>query len=151
VTLAVADLAYAAALVDTLAALRTRKVGPSELPVVQVSGRVDVTAWLAEVTGTKVIPTHRKYNRMDCVEHCPERHTHIVSESGRWEVNGARATIMLIAIEPYLRVKGAEARRLIDFGLASGYKTNVINDMATRGWPIPELREQPRARLARVG
>lgn len=147
VTLSKADLAYCAALIDNLAALRTRRAGPSDLPVIQVSGKWGVLSWLGEITGTKVIETRRKYTRHNCTEHCPDRHAEIVSRSGRWSITGMRAVIVLLNCEPYLRVQAARARELIDAGLAASYQGSVVNDMAKRGWAIPPLPEHPRARV----
>jgi hypothetical protein len=149
VGLTTADVAYAAALIDNLAALRTREVGPSVLPVIQVSGRYGSLMWLGEVTGTKVIETSRKYQRHNCEEHCPTPHQSVESRSGRWSATGMRATIILANCEPFLRVQGERARDLIDAGLGVQYQGQVVNDMARRGWAIPDLPEHthPRVRL----
>jgi hypothetical protein len=146
-TLSQADVAYCAALIDNLAALRTRQVGPSTLPVVQVSGKWGVLSWLAEITGTKVIETRRKYTRHNCTEHCPSRHSDITSRSGRWSITGMRAVIVLLNCEKYMRVQESRARELIDAGLAATYQGQVVNDMRRRGWEIPPLAEHPRARV----
>lgn len=146
-SLGVAELGYVAAVIDNLAALRTRDLGPSVLPVVQVSGRYGALSWLGEITGTKIIPTNRRYTRHNCTEHCPDRHAEIVSSSARWSLTGMRATIVLAAVEPYLRVQAARARELIDAGLGVQFQTTVVNDMAQLGWPIPALEPHPRARF----
>lgn len=148
-SLEVADLAYAAALVDSFAVLRVREYRGTGLPEVTIQGaRIAALDWLAESTGVKVVVIGKGYNRHQCSEHCPERHTRIDSATRRWQVTGARATVVLAAIEPYLRTKGREARELIDAGRAIGYKGNVVVDMAALGWPIPELKDQPRARVS---
>lgn len=145
--LTLADIAYCAALIDNLAALRSRDVEGSELPVVQISGKHPVLPWLGEVTGTRVIPTRRAYSRHQCTEHCPDRHAHLTSTSARWSVTGMRATIVLAACEPHMRVQAAAARRLVDLGLRVQYQGQVVNDMAARGWPVPDLAEHTRARV----
>lgn len=146
-SLSTADVAYCAALIDNLAALRARTLGPSTLPVVQVSGKWSSLSWLADLTGTKLIETNRKFSRHNCVEHCPDRHAHIESRSARWSITGMRATIVLANCEPYLRVQAPKARELIDHGLGVQYQGQVVRDMRQRGWVIPELTPHPRARI----
>lgn len=145
--LTTADIAYTAALIDNLAALRTRDYQGATLPVVQVSGRYGSLAWLGEVTGTKVIETRRQYARHNCTDHCPDRHADITSKSYRWSVTGVRAAILLANCEPFMRVQAATARQLVDLGLAVSYKGNVVNDMHALGWVTPDLPAHPRARV----
>jgi len=146
-----ADRAYIAALVDSFAVLRVRDYRGTELPEVTIQGRrISALDWLAEVTGVKVVQVGKAYNRHQCSEHCPERHTHIESFTRRWQVTGARATVVLHGIEEHMRVQGRTARDLVEKGREIGYSTSVVNQMSALGWPIPELREQPRARVALV-
>lgn len=146
-TLSTADIAYAAAIIDNLAVLRAREYRNTTLPVVEVSGRHGALPWLGELTGVRVIPTARSYLRHGCAEHCPTKHQHIESASFRWSVTGTRATIVLAAVEPYLRVQAAKARELVEAGLAVQYQGQVVNDLREHGWPIPALPEHPRARV----
>lgn len=148
-SLPVADLGYVAALIDALAALRARTVPDSgtEVPVVQISGKHAVLPWLGEITGTRVVETRRAYTKHNCTTHCPDRHADITSVSYRWSVTGMKATIVLAAVEPYLRAQAADARRLIDLGLGVHYQGQTVNDMAARGWPIPDLTPHSRARV----
>ena len=148
--LAPADLAYAAALIDSFAVLTTRRVGEAELPQVTIQGKVAALPWLAEVSGVKVIEVAKDYARHQCSEHCPDRHTRIESTTRRWQLTGARATVVLYSVEPYLRVQARTARGLVEVGQGLGFKTDVVNDMTRLGWTIPELRSQPRARIERV-
>lgn len=143
-----ADLAYAAALVDSFAVLTTRRVRETELPQVTIQGKIAALPWLAELTGVKIIELVKGYDRHQCSEHCPDRHMRIESTTSRWQLTGARATVVLHSIEPYLRVQARTARSLVDAGTGIGFKTDVVNDMVRLGWTIPELREQPRARTA---
>lgn len=144
-----ADLAYAAALVDTFATLKLRALpSGTDLPEVVLQGkRIAALDWLAAVTGSKVAVIGKDFHRHQCSEHCPDKHTRIESSTRRLVLSGARATIVLHALAPFMRVQGAEARRLADAGRVLGYKTNVVNDMRRLGWAVPELREQPRARV----
>ena len=146
-TLSTADVAYCAAIIDNLATLRARRYGPSLLPIVEVSGRWASLSWLADVTGTTLVETRRAYTRHNCTEHCPDRHANITSRSARWSVTGMRATIVLAACLPYMRERLEFARQLVEDGLGMQYQGQVVNDMAARGWPIPDLAEHTRARV----
>lgn len=145
--LSTSDLAYAAALIDSFGNLKTRRVGENELPEVIIQGKIRTLPWLAYVTGVKLIEVTKGYSRHQCSQHCPTAHTEIVSISKRWVVTGARATIVLHNVEPFMRAHGREARALVEVGRQVGYRGNVINSMIELGWKIPDLREQPRARV----
>lgn len=135
----VADKAYLAAIVDTLANLRTRTTERSVLPEVQVNcPNLDLLAWLGQVTGTAHFQTRRDYLRHVCTDHCPSAHAHVRSTSGRWSVTGTRATVLLIGVAPYLRLRTGEAEELIGVGLAAGWKPATVTKMAALGWPVPE-------------
>jgi len=145
-----AELAYAAALVDSFAVLRVRDYRGTGLPEVTIQGKLAALDWLALITGVTVRTIPKSYSRHQCTEHCPDKHMRIESSSLRWQVTGARATIVLHGCAPFMRVQTRDAWKLIESGLAIGYKTDVVNDMTRRGWEIPDLREQPRARVALV-
>jgi len=145
----VLDRAYTAALIDTLAVLRLRTVRGTQLPIVAIHGSYpSVLTWLAERTGTQVVQTVRDYHRGACEEHCPGPHVHIQSMSGRWQVTGVRATILLYNIRAYMKFQVDEAQELIEAGLAAGYSGSAANSMAQLGWTLPALRHQPRARVS---
>lgn len=148
----VADLAYVAALIDQFGRLKTRTVNDTELPEVLIQGRIPALEWLAGLTGTRVVEINKAYARHQCSEHCPDRHTDIVSVTGRWVVTGARATVVLYNVGPFMRDEGKRhlASTLVWQGQTVGFKGNVVNDMAARGWAVPELRNQPRARIELV-
>lgn len=137
--LADADLAYVAALVDTLGKLTTRVVNRDELPVVTIQGKHAILPWLAEATGVKIMRLDRNYTRHQCSEHCPDRHMGIESWTYRWQLTGARAVALLAAIEPHLRLQGREARRLVEVGRGVVFKPATVADMGRRGWVAPEL------------
>jgi hypothetical protein len=147
VSLSPAELAYAAALIDSFGTLTVREVNGALLPQVIIQGKIAALPWLAEITGVKIIEIRKGYTRHQCTEHCPEAHTRIESITGRWALTGARATVVLFNVEPYLRVQGRIARDLVEAGQGIGYKTQVVNDMKRLGWQLPDLRVQPRARL----
>lgn len=148
VRLSVGELAYAAALVDTLAVLKTREVNGTRLPEVTINARYgDALRWLGETTGSRVSTIARDYYRGACASHCPEAHVHIVSTSGRWSVTGVKATIVLHNLLPHMRVQRDEAADLVRAGQAIGYKGHVVEAMRSRGWVIPDLKPQPRSRV----
>lgn len=136
-----ADRGYAAAVLDAFGRLTLRPYQGSELPEVIVQGRIEALPWLAEVTGTKVQEIPKAYNAHRCAEHCTEKHMHVESTTWRWTVTGARATIVLHTLQAHMRIKGREARQLVEAGQRIGYKRTVVEEMRGRGWDIPELRE----------
>ncbi len=143
-----ADLAYAAALIDSFARLSVRDLpNGTQLPEVVIQGRIEALDWLAGVTGTSVAVIPKAYNRHQCSEHCPEAHTRIESQTRRWVVSGARATIVLAAVERFMRVQGRLARHLAEAGQRIGYKRTVVDEMRGLGWPIPQLRAAAWARV----
>lgn len=142
------DLAYAAALVDALGALTLRDVGPTQLPNVAIQGKyVETLSWLGEQTGTRLTTISRDFMRSACSDHCPEPHVHIKSTSVRWVVTGVKATIVLHNLAPFMRVQRDAALTMVEAGRGIGYKGQVVEAMRDRGWDIPELKKQPRARI----
>lgn len=133
------DLAYVAALVDNLARLSVRTMSGTDLPQVTIQGRHPSLPWLAEVTGVALVPVNRQYTRHVCTEHCPDAHSPIESSSRRWHLTGARATVVLWNLDPFLRNPevSREARRLVDVGRAAGRKGTTDADLARLGWELP--------------
>lgn len=146
------DLIYAAALIDTLAVLKTRLVNGSDLPVIAMTTTRHVPAarFLGALTATRLTPLVKDYTHRGCNQHCPDKHNHVLSEGVRWQVTGAKATIVLHNVLPALRVQAGEAQRLVSLGRQIGYKGQVVNRMRELGWEIPDLRPQPRARVSLV-
>lgn len=144
------DKAYIAGLIDSLAVLRTRRAGDADLPFLAInSTRMDAPLqWLAEQTGSKVTPRHRGYYKHNCTDHCPSAHQQITSVSASWVLTGARATIVLHNILPFLRLQHETARDLVQQGMALGYSGSVIKSMSAAGWDIPPLKEQPRSQFS---
>ena len=137
--LGVADLAYIAALIDTRGSLTSRTVRDAVLPQVAISGKpFPALQWLGELTDVRVIATERSYSKAGCAEHCSEKHQHVTSLSGRWMVSGAKATIVLAAVQPYLRMRPADVADMVQLGLAAKFKGATAGKMAALGWPIPE-------------
>lgn len=134
------DLAYMAGVVDLLGLIRTRMAENTELPLVQMHGQhMPILQYFGERTGTKAIVTRRDYTRAGCAEHCQEKHQHIVSVSGRWSVTGAKATVLLWNLRPFLRVKADLADRALAVGLNTRFKQGTAEKMRRLGWEIPEF------------
>lgn len=131
------ELAWCAGVVDVmgLISLRKMKTG-SELASVAISStRLDLLHEIADLTGTSVVMVHRDYNRLNCNVHCPEKHSHVVSSTGRWSLTGARAAVFLHAIEPYLRLKKEKVQEAVDVGTAAPRKAATLRKMYELGWP----------------
>lgn len=132
------DFIYAAAITDSRAAFSTRRAREVYLPQVSVSGRpFDVLEWLGWITETRVISTTRDYMRLGCTDHCEEKHLHVESNSGRWLVTGAKATVFLANILPFLKFRQDDAKKLLKIGFASKWKPATVEKMALLGWAIP--------------
>lgn len=153
------QLAYIAGVVDVMAAMRLREAhSGNQLPWVGISTpNLAMVQWLADRTGVTVTTVTRSYNRDGCALHCPEPHVHIHSQTGRWSISGARATVMLYNLLPYLELQAESAKELLDVGLRCGRKFNTGAKMAALGWEIPEFvrvvqpAHVPKAQLTAVG
>jgi hypothetical protein len=124
-----AERAYIAALVDTLGKLTVRRVHRDELPVITIQGKYEILPWLAEATGVKLMRLEKAYARHQCTDHCPERHMAIESWTYRWQLVGARAVVLLEAIEPYMKLQGRLARDLVAAGRGVAFKPAVLREM----------------------
>lgn len=134
-------LAYVAGVVDLLGLIRVRDLpNGTRLPVVQMHGNYMPTfAYFGELTGTKAIVTRRSYSRAGCAQHCKEKHQHIVSKSGRWSLTGAKATIVLWNIRPFLRIQADKADEALVVGLDTRFKPATLEKMRQLGWEVPSL------------
>jgi len=142
-----ADLAYIAAVVDTMANLRICKSSKSPLPEVQVNnGNLALLDHLGRLTGVEPMRLEREYSRHLCSQHCDGPHKHVHATYGRWHLTGARATVLLHNVRPYLRLRTADAGELLEVGLAAGWKSHAIEGMLTLGWTLPPFKSQARAR-----
>jgi hypothetical protein len=136
----VADLAYLAGVIDTQGRITTRRTADGTLlPMVAVSTRdTRLLRWLGQISGMRPVTTRRNYSKAGCGQHCPDKHQHIVSESGRWSVSGAKATIILRAVRPYLRLQQEEVGHALTVGLEAPFKPATPQKMAGLGWELPE-------------
>lgn len=135
-----ADLAYIAAIVDTQGHITTRTVRETVLPALAVSSpNTALLTWLGQLTGTRPTITRRQYGRAACSEHCPDAHQHVTSVSGRWSVTGAKATVVLHSVTPYLRLRTEEAAEAVRLGTAARFKPATVAKMLALGWSSPPL------------
>ena len=136
-------LGYIAGILDANAIFRIRTTpGGTRLPGVFVHGLpAPILRVLSESTGTKITMVTRDYSRTPCAEHCEVPHSHVVSVSGRWSVTGAKATVLIAAVLPYLQAQVSDAEEVLEVGLAAPRKSNTFNKMAALGWPLPEEKD----------
>lgn len=132
-------LAYVAGILDALGRFRVHTSDEgTRLPHVGVSSpNLALLRDLADLTGVTVTNVVRDYNRVGCGEHCTAAHLHVDSITGRWQLVGHRATVVLAAVEPYLIGQHATAVDLVDLGLAAPHKRQTAAAMARLGWPTP--------------
>ncbi len=137
--LSLTEIAYIAAVIDVQGLVRLR-VTPegTELPHVAVSGDMALLTYLGELSGVAPFTTKRSYDKHRCREHCTEAHQHILSVSGRWSVSGAKATVILYAVEPYVMFKKDEVAEALTAGLKAPRKKATPAKMHKLGWPMPE-------------
>ena len=134
-----ADVAYAAAVIDTMGRITTRTVREAELPLLAVScPNEPLLQWLGDLTGVRPFITKRSYSKHACAVHCPDPHQHIVSVSGRWSLSGAKATVLLLNVRPYLRFQLEAAQQAIDVGLSAGFKPATLEKMRALGWEVDD-------------
>lgn len=147
-----ADLAYMAALLDNLAVLKTRLANGTDLPAIALttSRSPEAVRFLAERSGTKVTEIARDYHRKGCSDHCTVAHLHVDTTGYRWQVTGAKATIVLHNVRPFMRIQGDLADQLLAIGKMVGYSGSVVTRMRGLGWEIPQLKHQPRSRVSLV-
>jgi hypothetical protein len=79
----------------------------------------------------------RDYDRVGCGTHCTEPHLHVDSVTGRWQLVGYRATVVLANVLPYLVDRHDDAEALVVLGLAADHKTQTAAAMRRLGWADP--------------
>jgi hypothetical protein len=142
-------IAYVAGILDTVGRFRVEITDEgTRLPHVGASSpNLPVLRYLAGLTGVTVTDVVRRYDRLGCGEHCTEPHLHVDSVTGRWQLVGYRATVVLAAVVPYLRGPETEtAVALLDLGLGATHKPQTAAAMTRLGWPPPS--PSPRTDLA---
>lgn len=129
-------LGYVAGLIDALGRIRVRDL-PNGTRLVAVgisSPRVELLRHLAGLTGVRVVEVRRTYDRLGCGDHCQEPHLHVDSHTGRWELTGARAVVVLRAVRPYLVTRGPEVDYALRVAGDSPAKPATRRKMVELGW-----------------
>ncbi len=110
------DLAWMAGVVDLKGRLtykKNRSRATRQITLTVDSKEHLVVRRLCSMTGTKpefrrTSPLSPELLRRNCVEHCPEAHTHVDNDwqygSIRWTITGASMVVVLDDIEPYVTV-----------------------------------------------
>jgi hypothetical protein len=138
-----ATKAYMAGTIDLIGLIRLRDAPKGPLPVVQMHGpHFQVMSLFSETTDTKVITTSRGFTKAGCSQHCSDKHIHVKSISARWSVTGARATVLLWNLLPYLRTKKVIAGVVMEAGINAGYKPATVRKMQELGWEIPTVERR---------
>lgn len=134
------DLAYIAGLIDVMGNVRVMETAEgTQLPLVSIScPDAALLAYLGEVSDMQPFVTVRTYDRHRCTEHCDEPHQHVESRSRRWTVTGAKATMILAAVEPYLRFQKDKVAEVVALGMDAPRKKATSVKMTRLGWPMPE-------------
>jgi hypothetical protein len=130
--------AYVAGLLDAqgLITVRTDQAG-SVLPVVALSiPNQELVSWLGTLTSTTPTITKRQFSRHRCTEHCPTNHQQVSSVSMRWIVTGAKATVVLRAVRPWLRFQTEQADSVLAVADQAPYKPATFQKMRELGWPV---------------
>lgn len=136
------DLGYVAGVIDARGHITVNERRPGNLtPRVRITTRkADLLHWLADRTGVTVKTDDRGYARRPCGDHCTERHSHQVRQSAYWNVDGARAVIVLHGVLPWLVVSRFDAIEAIRAGSLLWPiepRSEVTEAMRRLGWPIP--------------
>lgn len=134
------QIAYVAAIIDTTARIKELKTSSGVMiPVIHLSNaNFGLLRYLGRITDVQPLFLERKWSRHKCSEHCPDRHQEARSVSGRWSISGAKATMILAAIQPHVMFQKAVVRESIALGLDAPRKQATVRKMINLGWPVPE-------------
>jgi len=129
-------LAHLAGVLDALARIRVRELdNGTALAVVAISSPdLELLRYVAGKTGVKVVRVRRSYDRLGCELHCDKRHLHVASDTGRWELVGARAVIVLRSVRPYLVKLGDQVDQVLEVTSSAPVKPATVAKMAALGW-----------------
>jgi hypothetical protein len=135
------ERAYVAALLDTMGNFNIRKTADGvELPEITISTpNKQLHKYLQEMTGARAFKIVRTYHRANCKDHCTEKHAEVKAKSLRWQVTGARATMLINDTVEFMRFKRDEAEELLNLGVNAAHKQSTVVKMASLGWSIPEM------------
>jgi hypothetical protein len=144
VDLSALDIAYISGVIDVQARIRVTRVSSgTRLPLISLSTpSIEVVGYLGRVTAVRTFSIDRDYHAHRCAEHCPDRHQHRLSTSGRWSLNGAKATVVLSAILPHLKFQIPDAEVALKVGLEAPHKPATPQKLYALGWPVPKEWQQ---------
>lgn len=127
--------AYVAAIIDAIGIIRIRETrAGTALPYVGVnSTNFALLNMLGGITDAKITTVVRKGQRYTK----PGKDNGEDVYSYRWGLTGAKATVLLHNIRPYLFFKTSEADVALLAGLQAEYKPATPNRMARIGWELP--------------
>lgn len=110
-------LGWMAGIVDLKGRIATKQNKTRVTPQVTLyveSKELSIIRSLSEMTGTrpemKAAEEVPAFMRHQCVEHCPEKHTHVAGSggflprTGRWTISGAAMVVVLYNLKPFLVV-----------------------------------------------
>lgn len=133
-----AQVAHLAGVIDSLGRVRVRETDEgTRLAVVAISSPdLTLLRYVAGHTGVRVVRVRRRYDRLGCEEHCDKRHLHVHSDTGRWELVGARAVVVLRNVRPYLVKLGAEVDAVLAVTAEAPVKAATVRKMRELGWEV---------------
>jgi hypothetical protein len=131
-----AQRAHLAGVLDAMGRLRVHESAEgTRLAHVGISSaNVPLLDHYARLTGVGVTLVRRDYGRVGCATHCDKPHMHVLSETGRWQLVGARAAVVLAAVRPYLVTLGPEADAVLAATAGAASKPATRRAMAELGW-----------------
>ena len=142
------DHGFAAGIIDARGHIELVGRHGAQTPRIRVTtARVELLTWLANRTGTAVHRDARGYERRACAEHCGSTHVHIARQSSYWNVDAARAVIVLYNVLPYLVCQLSVAHEALLIGTLTwpvSPRTEISEQMRRRGWDIPDRADLPR-------
>lgn len=131
-----AQISYMAGVLDSLGRVRVRELdNGTQLAQVAISSpNLALLRHVAQLTGVTVTRVRRHYTRVGCTTHCKEKHLHVESDTGRWELTGARAVIVLKAVRPFLVLLGSEVDTVLAATAGAPRKPATVRKMVELGW-----------------
>lgn len=144
------DVAWLAGVCDALARFRVHSASGSDLAWLGISSPdLELLNQCARMTGVGVTRVHRNYERVGCTAHCAKPHLHVHSSTGRWQLVGARALVVVHAVRPHLVARAADADLVLATTTGAPSKPATLAKMAALGWPLPPppgVGSEPQAR-----
>lgn len=141
------NIPYAAGIVDSRGHIELTVRRGIATPRVRVTTRRDeITGWLSKWTGVEPHVDTRGYDRRGCSEHCDAKHQHISRQSTYWNVDAARAVIVLYNVLPFMVCSTITATGALSQAQPSWPvkpRTEITEAMRRLGWTIPTRDDLP--------